>query len=95
MALCRTSFPLLAPSSSAQQTDEARADINRLNATNSLSTVALSKPKPRIAIMSVTEDASAQYVPIMNCIFTAQKNVSTPLPLFARFVRSEAQRRLE
>jgi transcription initiation factor TFIIH subunit 3 len=26
--------------------------------------------------MSVTEDASAQYVPIMNCIFTAQKNVS-------------------
>lgn len=31
--------------------------------------------------MSVTEDASAQYVPIMNCIFTAQKNVSRRLAL--------------
>lgn len=57
-----------------------RADINRLNSSSSL-VPNLSKPKPRIAIMSVTEDASAQYVPIMNCIFTAQKNVSGDLDL--------------
>ncbi|ORY85940.1 transcription factor Tfb4, partial [Leucosporidium creatinivorum] len=51
----------------------ALCHINRLNSSSSL-VPNLSKPKPRIAIMSVTEDASAQYVPIMNCIFTAQKN---------------------
>ena len=49
-------------------------DINRLNTSESHST-SLSKPKPRIAILSVTEDASSQYVPIMNCIFSAQKSV--------------------
>ncbi|GAA5979268.1 hypothetical protein JCM11641_001977 [Rhodosporidiobolus odoratus] len=32
------------------------------------------KAKPRIVILSVTPDASSQYVPIMNCIFTAQKS---------------------
>lgn len=35
----------------------------------------MKKAKPRIVILSVTQDASTQYVPIMNCIFTAQKNV--------------------
>ncbi|KWU43865.1 transcription factor Tfb4, partial [Rhodotorula sp. JG-1b] len=34
----------------------------------------MKKAKPRIVILSVTQDASTQYVPIMNCIFTAQKN---------------------
>ncbi|BGP19818.1 hypothetical protein JCM10213_003127 [Rhodosporidiobolus nylandii] len=32
------------------------------------------KAKPRIVVLSVTPDASSQYVPIMNCIFTAQKS---------------------
>ncbi|GAA5895590.1 hypothetical protein JCM6882_000347 [Rhodosporidiobolus microsporus] len=32
------------------------------------------RAKPRIVILSVTPDASSQYVPIMNCIFTAQKS---------------------
>lgn len=50
-------------------------DINRLNAVHQITT-ALVKPKPRIVVLSVTEDESSQYVAIMNCIFSAQKAVS-------------------
>ncbi|KAI5481226.1 transcription initiation factor TFIIH subunit 3 [Pseudohyphozyma bogoriensis] len=51
----------------------ALCHINRLSSsTDSLSST-LAKPKPRIAILSVTSDTSTQYVPIMNCIFSAQK----------------------
>lgn len=57
---------------------ESSTDINRLNATTTLTT--LNKTKPRICILSVTEDASSQYVPIMNCIFSAQKNVCSRFP---------------
>jgi transcription initiation factor TFIIH subunit 3 len=31
-------------------------------------------PQSRILMVSVSEDASAQYIPIMNCIFAAQRN---------------------
>ncbi|GAA6060820.1 hypothetical protein JCM10212_000593 [Sporobolomyces blumeae] len=34
----------------------------------------LRRLQPRILILSVTQDQSRQYVPIMNCIFTAQKS---------------------
>lgn len=50
----------------------ALCHINRLNAVHQIST-ALVEPKPRIVILSVTEDESSQYVAIMNCIFSAQK----------------------
>ncbi|GAA5891708.1 hypothetical protein JCM8208_007377 [Rhodotorula glutinis] len=53
----------------------ALCHINRLNATDTFSSSAASrKARPRIVVLSVTQDSSAQYVPIMNCIFTAQKN---------------------
>lgn len=66
------------------------ADVNRLDATESLST-ALIKPKPRICIISVTEDASSQYVPVMNCIFSAQK-VVRDLPTRARPAPTDRRR---
>ncbi|KAK4701259.1 transcription initiation factor TFIIH subunit 3, partial [Phenoliferia sp. Uapishka_3] len=59
----------------------ALCHVNRLAATDSLST-SLSKAKPRICIISVTEDSSSQYVPIMNCIFSAQKVVRSTFLLF-------------
>ncbi|BGP51447.1 RNA polymerase II transcription factor B subunit 4 [Rhodotorula kratochvilovae] len=52
----------------------ALCHINRLNATDSFASSSARKAKPRIVILSVTQDASSQYVSIMNCIFTAQKN---------------------
>ncbi|GAA6051427.1 hypothetical protein JCM3770_000515 [Rhodotorula araucariae] len=52
----------------------ALCHINRLNAADSLASSSARKTKPRIVILSVTQDASSQYVSIMNCIFTAQKN---------------------
>ncbi|KAK4048436.1 RNA polymerase II transcription factor B subunit 4 [Microbotryomycetes sp. JL201] len=52
---------------------KALCHINRLNANTSLKPN-LNKPRPRIAIMSVSEDSSSHYVSVMNCIFTAQKN---------------------
>ncbi|GAA5933935.1 hypothetical protein JCM3775_000327 [Rhodotorula graminis] len=53
----------------------ALCHINRLNATDAFASSAASrKARPRIVVLSVTQDSSAQYVPIMNCIFTAQKN---------------------
>ncbi|GAA6036221.1 hypothetical protein JCM8097_006843 [Rhodosporidiobolus ruineniae] len=63
----------------------ALCHINRLStstdipfaATTASSTTAATssrKAKPRIVILSVTPDASSQYVSIMNCIFTAQKS---------------------
>ncbi|GAA5867650.1 hypothetical protein JCM8547_001330 [Rhodosporidiobolus lusitaniae] len=59
----------------------ALCKINRLSNTSDIafSTAASSatsarKAKPRILVLSVTPDASGQYVPIMNCIFTAQKS---------------------
>ncbi|GAA6006117.1 TFIIH/NER complex subunit TFB4 [Rhodotorula paludigena] len=54
----------------------ALCHINRLNSTDAFSatSAASRKTKPRIVVLSVTPDASSQYVPIMNCIFTAQKN---------------------
>ncbi|BGP03226.1 General transcription and DNA repair factor IIH subunit TFB4 [Rhodotorula toruloides] len=56
----------------------ALCHINRLSTTDPLSASsaasAIRRPKPRIVVISVTQDSSAQYVPIMNCIFTAQKN---------------------
>jgi hypothetical protein len=58
------------------------SDVNRLNTSDPFGSTntaaaqsALKKAKPRIVILSVTQDASTQYVPIMNCIFSAQKNV--------------------
>ncbi|KAM0754829.1 Tfb4-domain-containing protein [Meredithblackwellia eburnea MCA 4105] len=50
----------------------ALCHVNRLEATDAMSST-VSKAKPRICVLSVTEDASSQYVPIMNCIFSAQK----------------------
>ncbi|POY70699.1 hypothetical protein BMF94_6282 [Rhodotorula taiwanensis] len=54
----------------------ALCHVNRLNSSDTFgaSSASLKKAKPRIVILSVTQDASTQYVPIMNCIFTAQKN---------------------
>ncbi|TNY17428.1 transcription factor Tfb4-domain-containing protein [Rhodotorula diobovata] len=53
----------------------ALCHINRLSTTDAFaSTAAARRAKPRIVVLSVTQDSSAQYVPIMNCIFTAQKN---------------------
>ncbi|GAA5990475.1 hypothetical protein JCM10908_007388 [Rhodotorula pacifica] len=60
----------------------ALCHVNRLSSSSSdlyapsstSASSAIKKAKPRIVILSVTQDASTQYVPIMNCIFTAQKN---------------------
>ncbi|BGP57983.1 hypothetical protein JCM8202_001927 [Rhodotorula sphaerocarpa] len=53
----------------------ALCHVNRLNSADTFgASASLKKAKPRIVILSVTQDASTQYVPIMNCIFTAQKN---------------------
>ncbi|GAA5967877.1 hypothetical protein JCM8115_000389 [Rhodotorula mucilaginosa] len=59
----------------------ALCHVNRLNTSDPFGSTntaaaqsALKKAKPRIVILSVTQDASTQYVPIMNCIFSAQKN---------------------
>ncbi|GAA5885101.1 hypothetical protein JCM3774_002318, partial [Rhodotorula dairenensis] len=55
----------------------ALCHVNRLNSSDAFGAAAASslrRAKPRIVILSVTQDASTQYVPIMNCIFTAQKN---------------------
>ncbi|CEQ42689.1 SPOSA6832_04535 [Sporobolomyces salmonicolor] len=51
----------------------ALCHINRLATSDSL-TSSLRKAQPRIVILSVTQDSSTQYVPVMNCIFTAQKS---------------------
>lgn len=90
-ALCRApSRPVLPalPHPPDLTSPARRADINRLSTTDAFaSTAAARRAKPRIVVLSVTQDSSAQYVPIMNCIFTAQKNVrlsllrlSTPCP---------------
>lgn len=70
------------------------SDVNRLNSsdpfgsTNTAATQSsLKKAKPRIVILSVTQDASTQYVPIMNCIFTAQKNVRVCCASFATYLQ--------
>ncbi|KAM0786109.1 hypothetical protein ACM66B_006919 [Microbotryomycetes sp. NB124-2] len=64
---------------------KALCHINRLNANTSLKPN-LNKPRPRIAIMSVSEDSSSHYVSVMNCIFTAQKN-SVPVDVCKIFGR--------
>ncbi|GAA5978210.1 hypothetical protein JCM21900_005893, partial [Sporobolomyces salmonicolor] len=51
----------------------ALCHINRLATSDSL-TSSLRRAQPRIVILSVTQDSSTQYVPVMNCIFTAQKS---------------------
>jgi len=33
--------------------------------------------KPRILVLTVSPDSSSDYIPIMNCIFSAQKAVRT------------------
>jgi transcription initiation factor TFIIH subunit 3 len=33
--------------------------------------------KPRILVLSVSPDSAYQYIPLMNCIFSAQKAVNT------------------
>ncbi|SCZ94608.1 BZ3500_MvSof-1268-A1-R1_Chr12-3g03995 [Microbotryum saponariae] len=60
-------------------------DVNRLNSASTL-TPNLNKPRPRILVLSVTDDASTQYVSTMNCIFTAQKN-SIPIDVCKIFGR--------
>lgn len=70
MSVCSTS------SFTSQADRPPHSDINRINASDLLAS-SLTRPKPRIVILSVTDDASGQYVPIMNCIFSAQKAVRT------------------
>ncbi|KDE03618.1 hypothetical protein MVLG_05913 [Microbotryum lychnidis-dioicae p1A1 Lamole] len=60
--------------------------VNRLNSASTL-TPNLNKPRPRILVLSVTDDASTQYVSTMNCIFTAQKN-SIPIDVCKIFGRN-------
>ncbi|GAA6015486.1 hypothetical protein JCM10207_008611 [Rhodosporidiobolus poonsookiae] len=50
------------------------ADAPFAASTASTSAISSRRAKPRIVILSVTPDVSGQYVPIMNCIFTAQKS---------------------
>ncbi|SCV73193.1 BQ2448_7118 [Microbotryum intermedium] len=59
--------------------------VNRMNSVSAL-TPNLNKPRPRILVLSVTDDASTQYVSTMNCIFTAQKN-SIPIDVCKIFGR--------
>lgn len=72
LALCCTSLsdfiPLLVTLSSS-------ADINRI-------TKEVPDIKPRILNFTVSADVSSQYIPVMNCIFSAQKKVSSLLLLF-------------
>lgn len=90
MALCRASLHKSASRRCEKRRRKSHAppslailDVNRLNSSDPFGSAAastaasssLKKAKPRIVILSVTQDASTQYVPIMNCIFTAQKNV--------------------
>lgn len=45
-------------------------DINRIRKLDDLGHI-----KPRILILSVSPDSAQQYIPLMNCIFSAQKMV--------------------
>lgn len=47
------------------------SDVNRISKDESVPPM-----KARILVMSVSGEASHQYIPIMNCIFAAQKAVS-------------------
>lgn len=56
---------------SDQNSSDAAAATNRSSATPA----GAAAFRSRILVLSVTPDASTQYVPIMNCIFGAQKKV--------------------
>ena len=55
--------------------DVSLPDVNRIGKDETLPAL-----KARILVMSVSGEASHQYIPIMNCIFAAQKAVGTNLP---------------
>ena len=80
--LCFLSFPL-----SYNTTNGRGSDINRIR--NEVPGIV-----PRIMVTQISYDVSAQYIPIMNCIFSAQKQVllllclSPPLPSFFYFLLS-------
>ncbi|GAA5960888.1 hypothetical protein JCM3765_007525 [Sporobolomyces pararoseus] len=69
MALCHINRLSLSSSSSATVATSASS----ANASGSSGESSNVRVQPRILILSVTPDEPAQYVPIMNCIFTAQK----------------------
>ncbi|SGZ31511.1 BQ5605_C043g12064 [Microbotryum silenes-dioicae] len=93
MVLCRALFSALLPrfaysygGAELPQFSSVLTDVNRLNSASTL-TPNLNKPRPRILVLSVTDDASTQYVSTMNCIFTAQKN-SIPIDVCKIFGRN-------
>ncbi|GAA5877992.1 hypothetical protein JCM16303_002807 [Sporobolomyces ruberrimus] len=75
MALCHINrLSLSASSSSATTTGNTSTTDSNKNSASSSSSENNAKVQPRILILSVTPDEPSQYVPIMNCIFTAQKS---------------------
>ncbi|GAA5988653.1 hypothetical protein JCM5350_003836 [Sporobolomyces pararoseus] len=70
MALCHINRLSLSSSSSATVATSTASTSNASGSSGESSNV---RVQPRILILSVTPDEPAQYVPIMNCIFTAQK----------------------
>ncbi|GAA6007503.1 hypothetical protein JCM11491_004188 [Sporobolomyces phaffii] len=71
MALCHINR--LSLSTTATSTGASSASANSTTASTSSSSESNARVQPRILILSVTPDEPSQYVPIMNCIFTAQK----------------------
>lgn len=69
-------FPLHARSYNPPQRNPNYTDINRLAKEESVPPF-----KARILVLSVSDEASSQYIPIMNCIFAAQKAVGFSLSL--------------
>ncbi|SGZ34910.1 BQ5605_C074g12903 [Microbotryum silenes-dioicae] len=99
MVLCRRAlFSALLPrfaysyaEAELPQFSSVLTDVNLNSNSASTLTPNLNKPRPRILVLSVTDDASTQYVSTMNCIFTAkecQKRNSIPIDVCKIFGRN-------
>lgn len=71
MALCHINRLNLSSSSSSTTASSSSSSSNSQSKSSETSNI---RVQPRILILSVTQDAPNSYVPIMNCIFTAQKS---------------------
>lgn len=73
-ALCHLNRLGLSDSTDARNTNVSSVQTRAGGGTSAGQQGSASSFKSRILVLSVTEDASTQYIPMMNCIFAAQKN---------------------
>lgn len=73
-ALCHLNRLGLSDSTDARNTTVSSVQTRAGGGTSAAQQGSGSGFKSRILVLSVTEDASTQYIPMMNCIFAAQKN---------------------